>query len=86
MFTALKNEVMAATAAKTAADQQCGNRFNDIVTSLKGKVFTTEEDISSIAERILEYDLVTCLDDVSDLASAVDWKCQEMCSREIPKI
>lgn len=72
MFTALKNEVMAATAAKTAADQQCGNRFNDIVTSLKGKVFTTEEDISSIAERILEYDLVTRLDDVSDLASAVD--------------
>ena len=72
MLTALKNEVAAATAAKTAADQQCGNRFNDIVTSLKGKVFTTEEDISSIAERILEYDLVTRLDDVSDLASAVD--------------
>lgn len=72
MLTALKNEVAAATAAKTAADQQCGNRFNDIVTSLKGKVFTTEEDISSIAERILEYDLITRLDDVSDLASAVD--------------
>lgn len=72
MLTALKNEVAAATAAKTAADQQCGNRFNDIVTSLKGKVFTTEEDISSIAERILEYDLVTRLDDVSDLACAVD--------------
>lgn len=72
MLTALKNEVAAATAAKTAADQQCGNRFNDIVTSLKGKVFTTEEDISSIAERILEYDLVTRLNDVSDLDSAVD--------------
>ena len=72
MLTALKNELAAATAAKTAADQQCGNRFNDIVTSLKGKVFSTEEDISSIAERILEYDLVTRLDDVSDLASAVN--------------
>lgn len=72
MFAAFKNETAAATAAKTAADQQCGNRFNDIVTELKTKIFTTEGDLSSIAERILEYDLVTRLDDVSDLASAVD--------------
>ena len=72
MFAAFKNEAAAATAAKTAADQQCGNRFNDIVNELKTKIFTTEGDLSSIAERILEYDLVTRLDDVSDLASAVD--------------
>jgi len=72
MFAAFKNETAAATAAKTAADQQCGNRFNDIVNELKTKIFTTEGDLSSIAERILEYDLVTRLDDVSDLASAVD--------------
>ena len=38
MLPALKNEDMAAVAAKTAADQQCGNRFNDVVTSLKGKI------------------------------------------------
>lgn len=72
MFAAFKNETAAATAAKTAADQQCGNRFNDIVNELKTKIFTTEGDVSSIAERILEYDLVTRLDDVSDLDSAVD--------------
>lgn len=72
MFAAFKNETAAATAAKTAADQQCGNRFNDIVNELKTKIFTTEGDLSSIAERILEYDLVTRLDDVSDLDSAVD--------------
>ena len=62
MFTALKNEVMAATAAKTAADQQCGNRFNDIVTSLKGKVFTSEAgnkispclDILVLSEKVFE--------------------------------
>ena len=71
MFEAFKNEVAAATAAKTAADQQCGNRFNDIINELKTRVFATGTDLSSIAERILEYDLVTRLDDVSDLESAV---------------
>ncbi|MFR3290020.1 MAG: hypothetical protein ACLTSG_06935 [Lachnospiraceae bacterium] len=71
MFNAFKNEVSAATAAKTAADQQCGNHFNDIVNDLKARVFATGTDLSSIAERILEYDLVTRLDDVSDLESAV---------------
>lgn len=65
-------EVIAAQAAKIAADQQCGNRFNDVVNDLKSKVFTTGSDLSSIAERILEYDLVTRLDDVSDLESAVN--------------
>lgn len=65
-------EVVAAQAAKIAADQQCGNRFNDLVNDLKTKIFTGGSDLSSIAERILEYDLVTRLDDVSDLASAVN--------------
>lgn len=65
-------EVVSAQAAKIAADQQCGNRFNDLVNDLKTKIFTGESDLSSIAERILEYDLVTRLDDVSDLASAVN--------------
>lgn len=72
MFAAFNNEIAAATAAKTATDQQCGNRFNDVVNNLKTRIFTTESDMSSIAERILEYDLVTRLDDVSDLNSAVD--------------
>ena len=65
-------EVVAAQAAKIAADQQCGNRFNDLVNDLKAKIFIGESDLSSISERILEYDLVTRLDDVSDLASAVN--------------
>lgn len=59
-------------AAKIAADQQCGNRFNDLVNDLKAKIFIEESDLYSIAELILEYDLVTRLDDVSDLASAVN--------------
>lgn len=72
MFDALKNETSAATAAKTAADQQCGNRFNGIVNNLKTRIFTTKSDLTSIAERILEYDLVTRIDDASDLHSAVN--------------
>lgn len=72
MYEAFKNETAASTAAKTAADQQCGNRYNDLVNELKTKIYTGEGDLSSIAERILEYDLVTRLDDVSDLSSAVN--------------
>lgn len=64
-------DVVAAQAAKIAADQQCGNRFNDLVNDLKAKIFNSKGDLSSIAERILEYDLVTRLEDVSDLSSAV---------------
>jgi hypothetical protein len=45
--------------------------FNDNINELKTRVFATGTDLSSIAERILEYDLVTRLDDVSDLESAV---------------
>ena len=63
---------IAAQAAKIAADSQCGNRFNDIVNDLKTKIYTSEDDLSGIAERILEYDLVTRLEDVSDLESAVN--------------
>ena len=72
MFAAFNNETAAATAAKTAADQQCGNRFNDIVNDLKARIFTAENDMANMAERILEYDLVTRLEDVSDLDSAVN--------------
>ena len=72
MFAAFNNETIAATAAKTAADQKCGNRFNDIVTHLKTKFFIDTNDLSGIAESILEYDLVTRLDDVSDLSSAIN--------------
>lgn len=72
MFEAFQSETAAAVAAKTAADQRCGNRFNDIVNNIKAKIFATESDLSSIAERILEYDLVARLENVSDLESAVN--------------
>ncbi len=63
---------VAAQAAKIAADKICGNRFNDIVNDLRTKVFSTKSDMSSMAERILEYEMVTRLDDVSDLDSAIN--------------
>lgn len=65
-------EAVAANAAKLAADTACGNQFAVIVNDLKGKLTTTEKSIANLAERILEYDLVTKLDDVSDLESAVE--------------
>ena len=71
MFAALKNETAAAAAAQAAANDKCGNRYKDLVNDLKTKIFTGGADLSGMAERILEYDLVTRLDNVSDLASAV---------------
>ena len=66
------DEAMAALAAKTAADNMCGNKYNAIVNEMKGKIATTEKSLASLAERILEFDLVTRLEDVSDLDSAIE--------------
>lgn len=66
------DEAMAALAAKTAADNMCGNKYNAIVNEMKGKTATTEKSLASLAERILEFDLVTRLEDVSDLDSAIE--------------
>lgn len=71
MYAALHDEAFADTAARTAADESCGSRFNTIVNDLRAKIYTGKTDLSSTAERILEYDLVTRLEDVSDLSSAV---------------
>lgn len=65
-------EDMAANAAKLAADKECGNQFISIVNTLKSKLNTTEKSIANLAERILEYDLVNQLEDVSDLKSAIE--------------
>lgn len=71
LFKALGEEV-AANAAKIAADKECGNQFATLVNTLKSKLNTTEKSVANLAERILEYDLVTKLEDVSDLESAVE--------------
>ena len=65
-------EEAAKNAAQISADKECGNKYSVIVNSLKSKLNTTEENIRNLAERILEYDLVTCLDDISDLDSATE--------------
>ena len=70
MFKANLGDEAGAVAAKIAADKACGNQYFSIVDSLKSKLNTTEKDISNLAERILEYDLVTQLENVSDLKSA----------------
>ncbi len=73
MFMAsLNNEVIAAQVAKVAADNICGNQYSAIVNEIKGKIATTEKSLASLAERILEFDLVTQLDDVSTLDTAVE--------------
>lgn len=71
VFKAMGPE-MAANAAKLAADDACGNQFASIVNSLKGKLNASEKGLANLAERILEYDLVTRLDDISDLDSAIE--------------
>lgn len=72
MYEAMHNEEMAKVAAKTAADQKCGNKYNSIITRIQSNVVASEDDIKNLAERVLEYDLVTRLENVSDLNSAAN--------------
>ena len=72
MFACFHDEGQAEMAAKVAADKQCGSEFQMIIDDMKGSVSSVVKDILSSAESILEYKLVTQLEDVSDLGSAIN--------------
>lgn len=68
----LKDEAYASMAAKSVADEKCGNQYNALIEELKGKLYNKTENLSNLAERILEYDMVKRLEDISDLSSAIE--------------
>lgn len=71
-FALLKNEGQASLVAKQITDEQCGNKFNEIINDLRGKLCATPDNLSDLAEKILEHNLVKGLEDVSDLSSAIE--------------
>lgn len=63
----------AAINADKYAKKKCGEGYDGIIEKVIAKIGPIDtNDKSNLAERILEYDLVTRLDDVSDLSSAVE--------------
>jgi hypothetical protein len=69
---AFRDETQASIAAKASADQQCGNQYHEMITSIKTSLCTSEENVSRLAEMILEYNMVKNLDEVATLDKAIE--------------
>ena len=63
-------EDVAKAAAKQAADKECGNGFNDIISELKLVLQVPEEEVKKFAEMLIEYNMVEKSDDISTLEDA----------------
>lgn len=60
----------AANAAKAIANKECGSKYIEIVNDLRGKLFSTPENLQQIAETLLEYIFVKDIEESSTLADA----------------
>lgn len=66
------DENTAASAAKAMTDKNCGNSYAPIIDELKGKLFSTTDNISRLAEMILEHSMVKELKDHATLETAIE--------------
>lgn len=66
------DENTAALAARSMTDANCGNEYTTIIEEIKGRLFTTEENINQLSEMILEHDMVKDLDDHATLETAIE--------------
>ena len=72
MFMAAFNDNnTAAIAAKAMTDKNCGNSYASIIEEIKGKLYTTTENVDRLAEMILEYSMVKELKDHATLETAI---------------
>lgn len=70
-MSAFHDENTAANAAKMMADTNCGNVYTPIIEDIKGKLYTTEDNINFLAEMVLEYSMVKELKDHATLETAI---------------
>lgn len=72
LFLPAFGDEQARVAAKLAADRQCGNKYHEIIDSVKTALFTSQENVTRLSEMILEYNMVKKLDDVTTLDKAIE--------------
>ncbi len=71
-------EEQARIAAEITANNSCGNNFLALANTIKGRVTTTEENLTLVAESILEYLFVkelkdrSTLDDASEISKSLN--------------
>ena len=71
LLSVLHDENNAALAAKATTDKQCGNAYTPIIEEIQGKLFATSDNISQLAEMILEHSMVKELKDHATLDMAI---------------
>ena len=71
LFVDNLGEAFAATAAKKAALDACGNIYTPIIADIKAKCCATPDSIDSFAEMILEHNMVRELDNHATLETAI---------------
>lgn len=65
------DENTAANAAKAMTDTNCGNAYAPIIEEIKGKLYSTPDNINRLAEMILEHSMVKELKDHATLETAI---------------
>ncbi len=70
LFVGSLGEEAARIAAKQAADKECGNQYNDMISELKLKLRSPVEEVKRFAEMLIEYDMVEKSEDISTLEDA----------------
>lgn len=71
MFKAFLSEQDAVNAAKATTDKECGNVYNTIIEDIKGKLFTTIDNVERMAEMVLEHSMVKMLKNHATLETAI---------------
>ena len=70
LFVTSLGEELSNTAAKQAADKECGNQYNSMIEQLKIELLSPIDEIKRFAEMLIEYDMVEKSEDVSTLVDA----------------
>lgn len=65
------NENDAKRAAEAMTDNNCGNAYASIIDEIKGKLYTTPENMDRMAEMVLEHSMVKELKDHATLETAI---------------
>ena len=66
------DETSAKIAAKAMTESVCGDAYTSIIKDIKGKLYTTNENIERMAEMILEHSMVKTLKDHATLETAIE--------------
>jgi hypothetical protein len=66
-----KNEALAAMAAKSETDMQCGSKYTQIIENIKAEIIISDDNLKKISESILEFIMVKTQTEIVTIQDAI---------------